>query len=46
MRESEAKKNAESVIEQFDREYIENNKIVVKFECRAVPNPDKKGDPA
>ena len=33
-------------IEQFDREYIENNKIVVKFECRAVPNPDKKGDPA
>jgi len=32
--------------EEFDKEYVENNKIVVKFECRAVPNSDKKGDPA
>tara|TARA_R100001480_G_scaffold8443_1_gene16619 strand:- start:404 stop:550 length:147 start_codon:yes stop_codon:yes gene_type:complete len=32
--------------EEFDKEYVENNKIVVKFECRAVPNTDKKGSPA
>jgi hypothetical protein len=32
--------------EEFDKEYVENNKIVVKFECRAVPSADKKGSPA
>ena len=26
-------------IEEFDREYVETNKIVVKFECRAVEVP-------
>ena len=25
--------------EQFDREYVENNKIVVKFECREIEVP-------
>ena len=32
--------------EEFTKEYIENSKIVVKFECKAVPNTDKKGNPA
>ena len=28
--------------EQFDREYVENNKIVVKFECRQIEVPEPK----
>ena len=29
-------------IEDFDREYIENNKIVVKFDCEEIKSPEKK----
>ena len=32
--------------EEYTKEYIENSKIVVKFDCKAVPNTDKKGNPA
>ena len=26
-------------LEEFDREYVENNKIVVKFECKEIEVP-------
>ena len=28
--------------EEFDKEYVENNKIVVKFECRQIEIPKPK----
>ena len=27
-------------LEEFDREYVENNKIVVKFECQEIRVPE------
>ena len=27
-------------LEEFDREYVENNQIVVKFECQQIKVPD------